>query len=247
MKRTEISNESIILKKKMKTVIYGERGIPVIAFPSGSTQSTYLETVGVIDVLKEYIDKDLLQIFCVETIDEDGWSDVFGKYEQREANIENYYNYIIEEIIPLIAEYNDNIPLAIGFGVGALNAASVVLRRPDLFAGLLGCSGNYDGSYYFKGHCSDIIYNNSPALFMENMPYDHKYIKMYNERKIALCVGQSNFEKESQRTANMLKCSFNDRGINAWVDFWGHDVTPEWDWWKKQLIYFIPWLLNIKK
>jgi len=28
------------------------------------------------------------------------------------------------------------------------------------------------------------------------------------------------------------------------VDFWGHDVAHDWDWWYKQVPYFLPHLLG---
>ena len=28
------------------------------------------------------------------------------------------------------------------------------------------------------------------------------------------------------RTMGILKNAFDDKGINAWVDLWGHDVNP---------------------
>jgi len=28
------------------------------------------------------------------------------------------------------------------------------------------------------------------------------------------------------------------------VDFWGWDVAHDWDWWYKQVAYFVPYLLD---
>ena len=36
----------------------------------------------------------------------------------------------------------------------------------------------------------------------------------------------------------------NAKGIHAWVDFWGYDVDHDWCWWKKQLRYFLPYVLG---
>jgi len=37
---------------------------------------------------------------------------------------------------------------------------------------------------------------------------------------------------------------FRGKGIQAWTDFWGHDVNHDWDWWKKQIRYFLPFVLQ---
>ena len=34
------------------------------------------------------------------------------------------------------------------------------------------------------------------------------------------------------------------KGINARVEFWGLDVNHDWDWWYKQVPYFVPHLLG---
>jgi esterase/lipase superfamily enzyme len=37
---------------------------------------------------------------------------------------------------------------------------------------------------------------------------------------------------------------FQKKGIHAWCDFWGYDVSHDWDWWKKQSRYFLPKVLD---
>ena len=28
------------------------------------------------------------------------------------------------------------------------------------------------------------------------------------------------------------------------VPFWGHDVDHHWNWWYKQVVHYLPWLLG---
>ena len=37
---------------------------------------------------------------------------------------------------------------------------------------------------------------------------------------------------------------FYRKGINNRVEFWGEDVKHDWDWWYKQLEYYLPYLLE---
>ena len=37
---------------------------------------------------------------------------------------------------------------------------------------------------------------------------------------------------------------FARKGINTWVDVWGTDVLHDWDWWYKQVAYFVPKMLG---
>ena len=36
-----------------------------------------------------------------------------------------------------------------------------------------------------------------------------------------------------------MKELFGYKGIDAWCDFWGHDVAHDWPWWRVQLPYFL--------
>jgi esterase/lipase superfamily enzyme len=41
-----------------------------------------------------------------------------------------------------------------------------------------------------------------------------------------------------------LEKIFRKKRISAFVDYWGYDVSHDWQWWKHQLEYFIPHLLD---
>ena len=88
-----------------------------------------------------------------------------------------------------------------------------------------------------------LIYDNSPIDFLRNMPWDHPYIKMYNERKMIFCVGQGAWEDELRASTYELEDVLFSKGIRAWFDYWGYDVNHDWDWWFKQAAYFIPYIL----
>jgi hypothetical protein len=32
--------------------------------------------------------------------------------------------------------------------------------------------------------------------------------------------------------------------VGAWCDFWGFDVSHDWPWWKRQIAYFLPIVLD---
>ena len=98
-------------------------------------------------------------------------------------------------------------------------------------------SGVYDAKFFFDGWEDGTLYQNSPVDFLANMPADHPYISLYNQRRIVFCVGQG-------RTTAIMRDIFAAKGIHAWVDFWGYDVDHDWCWWKKQLRYFLPYVLG---
>jgi len=77
---------------------------------------------------------------------------------------------------------------------------------------------------------------------MANMAADHPFIDEYNRKKGIICVGQGDWERPE--TTFELKRIFEEKGINIWVDVWGHDVYHDWPWWHKQVAYFMPKLMG---
>ena len=42
----------------------------------------------------------------------------------------------------------------------------------------------------------------------------------------------------------MLKRILEAKHIPIWVDLWGHDVKHDWEWWYKQVVYYMPFVLG---
>ena len=128
--------------------------------------------------------------------------------------------------------------------MGAMHAANLFFRRPDLFDQVFAISGLYDSRLFFGNYMDELLYQNTPIVFLQNMPEDHPYIQMYNERKIIIVVGQGAWEDELKISTGWLKHVLESKGINAQVDFWGHDVDHDWPWWFKMVEYYVPQLLG---
>ena len=73
-------------------------------------------------------------------------------------------------------------------------------------------------------------------------PSNHEYISLYNQHHGVVCTGQGPWEIPDSTRA--LHQALSDRGIEVWVDYWGYDVAHDWDWWFKQVQYFVPQLLE---
>ena len=108
---------------------------------------------------------------------------------------------------------------------------------------VLALSGIYDPVDAFGDYMDETLYNNCPNYYLANMPADHYYIDMYNQRKAIICVGQGAWEDELKvSTAQLAKVCY-EKGIHAQVDFWGYDVNHDWDWWFKQCDHYVPQLI----
>ena len=239
-----LTHYSPALGKDMNMMIYGHTGAPILAFPTQDGMCRQMQDFGITDLISDYIDDGRVQLFVVDTVDKDSWSLKDGDKWRRADRQEQYFRYIIDQVVPLMREYNGGLPFTMGMSLGANHAAITFLRQPELFSGMLALSGVYNTDYFFEGFMNEVLYNSSPERFLPNMSEDHPYVDIYNQKKIIFCVGQGAWEEDGVRTLSFLQRVFEKKGIHAWCDFWGYDVNHDWPWWYKQIRYFLPFMLD---
>ena len=246
MKREIITRHSEALDEDMNVIVYGDGGYPVVVFQVRDGKCNTFEDFGMIDALSDYIDDGVLQLFSVDSIDGESWSDEQGDKTLRARRQEDYFKYVTDELVPLVHEVNgtDRRPLAFGCALGATQAALAVFRRPDLFQGCIALSGIYDPKYYFGDWMDSVLYDNSLTAFLPNMSKDHPYVDTYSKRQLVLCVGQGAWEDKGVEDLTVIRDACREKGIDIWCDFWGDDVNHDWPWWRKQFRYFIPFVLE---
>ncbi|WP_075279482.1 alpha/beta hydrolase-fold protein [Thermophilibacter provencensis] len=245
MDKKMVVRHSEVLGEDLDVIVYGTAGQPVMAFAPLGQRPESLEEVGLVDELSDYLDAGVIQLFSVSNVDGESWGSD-GYAVERAARQEAYYQAVCEEIVPLVAEVSGSgaRPLALGFDLGATHAAVFALRRPDLFQGCVCLSGAYDASRYFGDWMDATLYDNTPCAFLPNMPTDHPYIALYNQRQLLFCCGQEGSEADSLRTTREIDAQLQRLGVEAWCDYWGGDVSHTWFWWKKQIRYFMPIVLE---
>ena len=183
-------------------------------------------------------------------IDQETWSNPDADPAWRAQRHEQWMRFICDEIVPFIRwmvnERNgwSGEPGVIAFGcsLGALHAANLFFRRPDLFCGLLALSGIYTASYGFGDYMDERVYLNSPVDYLANMPKDHPLIAQYNQKRGIIVVGQGAWE--APETTFRLRDICEEKGIGVWFDIWGYDCKHDWDWWYRQVAYHVPHLLD---
>lgn len=238
------------LNRDMECKVYGSAGRPVLFIPCQDGRFFDFENFHMADVWSPWIESGQVMVFSVDTIDHETWSNTNGDPRWRICRHEDWIRYITDEMVPFMrAMVNDRngwtgYPgiIATGCSLGATPAADLYFRRPDLFDGLLALSGIYTAEYGFGSYMDDLVYANSPVHFLSNMPKDHPYIDLYNKRKAILCVGQGDWEMPDY--TRQLHHILLEKGIQAWVDYWGFDCSHDWPWWYKQVTYFVPYLLG---
>lgn len=227
------------LKRDMEHKVYGTGGMAVLAIPSQDGRFFDWENFGMVEVLRQQIEDGRLRLITCDTIDAETWSNRAGDSYYRIRRHEAWFNYVIDELLPAVRLHEGETFLVTGCSMGAYHAANFFFRRPDLFHGLIAMSGLYHSDYGFPNYNDELTYANSPISFIAGMPADHPWIRLYNDRKAIICVGQGRWEDELLDSTRRLDTVCCQKGIKVKFDYWGFDVDHDWPWWRTQLSHFI--------
>ncbi|MGN0985553.1 MAG: esterase family protein [Candidatus Enterenecus sp.] len=238
------------LGRDMECKVYGHAGRPALFIPCQNGRFFDFENFHMTDAWAPWIESGQVMVFSIDTLDGETWSNKSGDPYWRARRHEQWMNYITDEMVPFMRSVANQhngwtgFPgiMAFGCSLGATHAANLYFRRPDLFDCLLALSGIYTADYGFDGYMDEVVYRNSPVHYLAGMPADHPFIQQYNRHDAVICVGQGDWEVPD--STRQLQRILEEKGILAWVDYWGHDVKHDWDWWYKQVAYFLPYLLK---
>jgi esterase/lipase superfamily enzyme len=233
---------SSALQRDMECKVYGHAGRPVLFIPCQNGRFFDFENYRMTDTWAPWIESGQVTVFAIDTLDIETWS-AGGDAYHRVRRHEQWMRYIVDEMVPFIESVAGRRDIiAFGCSLGATHAVNLYFRFPDQFTGLLALSGIYSADFGFGGYMDEVVYRNSPVHYLHDMPLGHPYIKKYNRNQGIICVGQGDWEVPE--TTRMLDTVFRSKGIDVWVDYWGHDVAHDWPWWYKQVEYFVPKLLE---
>ncbi len=238
------------LGREMEWKRYGSKGRPVLFIPCQNGRFYDFENYQMADVWAPWINSGQVMVFSADTIDQETWSKTDGDPRSRILRHESWVFYLTRELAPRIREIANQLNgwegypfiLITGLSLGAFHAANLYFRFPDIFDGLMALSGIYSASFSFGTYHDDLVDANSPVDYLARMPKDHPFINWYNQKKTIICTGQGPWEIPD--CTRQLDRALAEKGIHAWVDYWGYDCSHDWPWWYKQTAYFVPYLLG---
>ena len=236
---------SRFLNRDMEFKVYGHAGRPVMFIPCQSGRFYDFENFHMVDHWAHWIEEGRCTVYAIDCIDDEAYA-ANGDCRWRMENHERWYNYVVEELVPYIRHlsgerngYDQGI-MTFGASMGAMHATNLFFRRPDLFNAVFAISGIYDSKMFFGDYMDEILYRNTPVEYLNNLPSDHYYRGMYNDRQILIVVGQGAWEEPLVHSTRLLEDVLRRKGINAQVDYWGYDVNHDWPWWYKMVAHYAP-------
>ncbi len=165
------------LRRTMELLVFGHGGVKVLFFPTRTARFYDYEDWRVIESIQHFIDSGAIQVYCVDSIDQESFYCFWAHPKGRIQRHVEYESYLLEEVMPFANKKNDDLRwMSMGCSMGAYHAVNLAFKHPHLFYKVVALSGRYDlttniGMFIdlMDGYYSDAVYYNSPSHFVPNI------------------------------------------------------------------------------
>jgi esterase/lipase superfamily enzyme len=225
------------LNKNMEIAVYGHFGFALLMLPTAAADYLEYERFLLIDALQPLIESGKVKVFSINSINSEAWLNNRMHPRHKAIRHQQFNSYVESEVVPFIRTHTspDTPIYTTGASLGALHAANLCFRRPDLINGTIAMSGVYDLTNYTKGYYDEDVYFNSPVHYLPNLQDEHYLPTLRNSRHIHIMTGSGDYEDpdSSRKLAGILAA----RGIPCDLDIWGADIRHDWPTWRAMLPY----------
>lgn len=238
MNREYRTIHSNVLGRQFEMLVYGNSGKPMVVFPSQEGRFFDYENFGMIDTLAPFIQKGLIQVYCIDSIDHESWFAHTNPVEK--VNRANAYDRaVVEDVIPHILKdgHEGAGIIAHGCSFGAFHTANFALRHPEHFDSGIALSGCYNIEFAMQGFYSNDMHAHNPMRYSADLK-GKDIVKKLQNNLLVICSGQGAWEEWTGEAIQMCK-NLSDADVPVLLDLWGYDVNHDWPWWKKMIIYFL--------
>ena len=98
-----------------------------------------------VDAWAKWIEEGKCTVYAIDSIDNEAWAAMGADNRWRIENHERWFNYVVNEMVPTIHYHSGHQGImTFGCTMGAMHAANLYYRRPDLFDSCFAISGLYD-------------------------------------------------------------------------------------------------------
>ncbi len=211
-------------------LVFGDRGYPVILFPTSMGRYYQNKDFHLIDSVRWYVEEGLVKIYCIDSIDEQSWYNK-GIHPADRAKTHAAYDRMLDQELAPWAMYETGVKrvVAAGCSFGGYHAANFAFKHPDKVGHLFTMGGAFDMKQFTEGYyCDDIFYNNPPDF----LPGDNNPALW--QMNIILGTADHDFCKaENIYLSNILR----QKNINHWLDI--RQGEHDWPVWREMFPHYL--------
>jgi esterase/lipase superfamily enzyme len=219
------------LGRDMEALRFGVAGLPLLVFPTSMGRFYQWEDFGLVAALEDKIVGGYIQLWCVDSVDDESWYATTLTPRDRVARHFQYERYLVDELVPRMPGH----PVTVGTSFGATHALLIALRFPLQVSGFIGLSGAYDTARWLDGQGGDDAFFTNPMAFLPGLT-DESYLqplRSMEKKIIATGEGDAN-AAESVQVAGLM----NDKAVGVTLDIWpgwAHD----WPYWREMMRRYV--------
>ena len=142
MRRDYIKWYSPSLHRDMELLAFGERGFPVVVFPTSGGRFWEYEDRGMVGALAPKIERGELQVICLDSVDQESWYNQGAPPADRLHRQNAFDAYLATEAAPFVRNRTSWPQMAAtGCSFGGYHAVNFALRHPDMVTYAVSMSG----------------------------------------------------------------------------------------------------------
>jgi esterase/lipase superfamily enzyme len=241
-KRSEVWRSSF-LSQEIQVARWGERGQPVLLFPTAGGDAEEIERQKMITALAPLIAGGRIQVFSCDSVPGRCW--VSDRYGAAHCSwLQNRFDeFLHQELAPYIRHLardggmNGHGIVTAGASLGALFALASVCRHPETFGHAICLSGKFDLEEFLDGERMSLdFYYSSPLHFLPGLE-DEAALAALRRSFVQLVNGRGAWERPeyARRVAGVLE----SKGIPHQLDDWGPRWDHDWPSWRRALPHYL--------
>lgn len=223
------------LRREIELSVYGHAGARVFVFPCSRGKFWDWEDQGVVAALSHHLHQGWIQLYCLDSVDGESWYAYHKPLAARMRRNTEYYDYILQEVMPL-SRHKNNSPFTIitGASMGGYHAMNFALRYPQCVGRVIDMSGLVDMRRFAEGRYESEFYFHNPVDYLPN-EHDHWRLDQMRRMDIIFAIGRDDPALESnKRLSGQLWAKGIGNALRIWDGF-AHD----WPWWQKMITNYI--------
>jgi esterase/lipase superfamily enzyme len=218
------------LSRDIDMLVFGDRGYPLILFPTSMGRYYQNKEAGLIDTVRWFVEQGLVKIYCIDSIDEQSWYNKGIHPADRAKTQAAYDNMLNHELAPWAMHETGVSKVAVaGCSFGGYHAVNFAFKHPEKVGHLFSMSGAFDMRRFTDGYYNDDVYYNNPMDYLPGSTQPDLW-----RMNIILGTAWDDICKdENISLSNILK----HKNINHWLDF--RPGTHDWPVWKEMFPHYL--------